>query len=126
MTGALTVQDASQITANPTQDVAAHKGHRWTSETAKAARAVVGRNKPASSQSEPVDSFVQEQIEDVRTEIRRVASLLRATTDPLEIDRLSKSLKNMREDERLLSGRPGPGNLRPKSTRRKGRDTGGF
>lgn len=126
MTDTATVQEIPQITANGSQSIQPFKGHRWTSETAKAARAAVGRNKPDSSELGPVDSFVQEQIADVRAEIRRVAGILRATTDPLEIDRLAKSLKNMREDERLLSNRPAPGAYRPKVSRRKGRDTGGM
>lgn len=57
--------------------------------------------------------YVAAQVADVRAHIDRLSSLLRDSTDPQTIERLSRAMAVMSERERVLAGRPLPGARRP-------------
>ncbi len=59
--------------------------------------------------------FASQRLVRVRQEILRQDEMQKASKDPDEIEKLSRSLKALSEQERILAGRPMPGSLKPSS-----------
>lgn len=67
-----------------------------------------------------VDDFLRDELLSTRAECKRVGKLLSETKEAAEIDKLARALSTLRDQERVLAGRPLPGALRPTSRRSRG------
>lgn len=74
---------------------------------------------PAAKQRLAVD-YVQEELACVRRQIAKLNRKLMREGDPQAINWLSQALSRLREQERVLDGRPLPGQLRPSSKGNRG------
>ena len=76
--------------------------------------------KPQATDSKPqfADDWQTRRLNRVREAIDRLDGELARARDPEVIDQLSRALKALSEQERILDGRPLPGSLRPKAQRR--------
>lgn len=105
--------------------------HRFTPEKAREARQMqieTARRNAAILRGEieigippavqPRDEYVSEQLREAREEIQRLKALARQMTAPADIERMSRAIREWAEQERKLAGRPLPGALRPKTSKR--------
>jgi hypothetical protein len=63
--------------------------------------------------NQTTDPYLSDSVLHVRAHIRRVDERLSKATDALDIERLARARSALSEQERVLSGRPLPGALRP-------------
>jgi hypothetical protein len=66
----------------------------------------------------PVDEFIQRRLLRVRAQLERLDDLLADEDDSKTIKELSEALSRLQDQEQKLSGRPGPGTLRPMPERK--------
>lgn len=89
---------------------------RWERERARKAREA---ERIAREGADPVlvpeRIYQDKRIERVREHIKRLDRMLEDCIDPKEIKALADALAKFEEIERILSGRPMPGSLRPKA-----------
>ena len=68
------------------------------------------------------DDYLSERIANTRAHIVRLDKLMLSEVDPQKLQWLATTLAKLSEVERILSGRPNPGHLRPSATpSRRGR-----
>ena len=80
----------------------------------------------ARLEAKPVshDDYLGERILSTRAHIARLDKLMMTERDPQKLQWLATTLAKLSEVERILSGRPNPGHLRPSSTpSRRGRSS---
>ena len=65
------------------------------------------------------DTFIPEGIRTTRELIWRIEKMLKKASDAKEIEQLVRSVGGLREQERILSGRPLPGQLKPSAPKGK-------
>lgn len=65
------------------------------------------------------NTFVSEQLAQVRAEMVRLQGLASKLKEPLDIERMNRAIGTLAERERILAGRPLPGSHRPTSRRSK-------
>jgi hypothetical protein len=66
---------------------------------------------------EPADSYVFRRLAKVREQIDTTNTLIGKCRNPLLLDKLCSALAKLSEQERILSGRPLPGSMRPKAAK---------
>jgi hypothetical protein len=65
------------------------------------------------------DSYVSERLSRVRLQLDRVDGMVMTEKDPQKLDRLASAQARLAEQERIMSGRPLPGSMRPRPDRRQ-------
>lgn len=58
-------------------------------------------------------TYLASQLADVREHIQTTSDLMRTTSKPGDREKLARAMNYLREQERILAGRPLPGQLRP-------------
>lgn len=99
-----------------------------TTETARimAAKSVQARKDAANrKEAAPVQTpvpteqqagdYLQDRLSRVRLQLDKIDKMMMTETDPQKLDRLASAQARLAEQERLLSGRPLPGSLKPSS-----------
>ena len=66
-----------------------------------------------------LDMFIPERIRTTRELIWRIEKMLKKAVDAKEIEQLVRSVGGLSEQERILSGRPLPGQLKPSAPKGK-------
>ena len=75
----------------------------------------------AHNQDEKAESFRLERLSRVRAQLTRLDKMLNEEFDPQKLDRLASAIARLSEQERLLTGRPMPGSLKPLQGRQSSR-----
>lgn len=113
--------------ANPLAVVAIKRSGKFTSETSRemARRALLARAankvKRMARLNAPLpvpvkaEEYVEKRISQVRAQIDALNAKLERTKEPRDLKFIAESIVKMSELERVLSGRPSPGQFRPKS-----------
>jgi len=85
----------------------------------RAALSVVPMPEPlkAGSKPEKVNDFTEGRIACVRAQLGRIDRMLLTETDPQRLDRLASANAKLSDLERVMSGRPLPGQLRPRASK---------
>jgi hypothetical protein len=95
--------------------------HRFTSENAsyyaklshKATSARYVQPVEVDTQAEQADEFRRLRLSRVRAQLTQLDKMIAEETDAQKIDRLASAQSRLAEQERLLTGTPLPGSLRP-------------
>lgn len=96
----------------------AAKGHAAKREARERKQlAILTAQKLHETESNP-DAYVLVQLARVRALLDSIDAQLAMATDPLDRERLARAGATLSERERVLSGRPTPGQLRPRATPR--------
>lgn len=106
------------------------KAAKFTSENARemARRSAIARAEKKAQREKEVaeaaplplacDDFVKSQLASVRAQIQRLNAKLLKMHDSQKLNWLASAVSKLAEQERILSGRPLPGQLKPKAPKR--------
>ena len=64
-----------------------------------------------------LDEFEAKTLARVRLQLDKISDMFNEATEAAELDRLASAQARLAEQERILSGRPLPGSLRPKQSK---------
>jgi len=82
---------------------------RWSPEN----RAKTVWDAPEVSRAIPEDDYRSQRLLRVRKQLDRVDRMMMTEDDPSRLDRLASAQNRLSEQERILDGRPTPGQLKP-------------
>lgn len=91
------------------------------SNLAQAARLQQLRDAVETATLSPQADYTTKRLARVRLQLDRLDNMLLTERDPQRLDRIASAQARISEQERILSGRPMPGSLRPRSERQSKR-----